>query len=113
MTSESGQEVKPAQLYQLWGEKKEAFFARVDEYGGWPLGMKYVSFYHSGPVSTPPGRECQFSNEYRRDGWWTTIFEADDYFRWKLSGAAIKAIQNEGWELAVRKLGGWGGGMPK
>lgn len=102
---------KPAYLYQLWGEKDEQFFARIDEYGGWPVGMRYVSFYHEGPVSTVPGRRCEFSNDYRRDGWWTTIHEADDYYRWKLSEKAIRAIRDEGWKAAVRRLGGIGGGM--
>jgi hypothetical protein len=103
---------KPAYLYQLWGEKNDAFFRRIDEYGGWPVGMRYVSFFHEGPVSQIPGRRCEFGNQYLRDGWWTTICEADDYYRWKLSAEALRKIQNEGWQKAVRVLGGWGGNMP-
>lgn len=98
------QVTKPSYLYHLWGEKIEQFYARIDEYGGWPVGKRYVSFYHEGPVSTIPGRRCEFSNEYRRDGWWTTIADTDAYYRWKLSPEAIKALRNEGWNLAVRQL---------
>lgn len=94
---------KPAKLYQLWGEKDEKFFARIDEYGGWPVGMKYVSFFHSGPDGP---RKCEFGNEYLRTGWWTTIAEADDYYLWKLSPQAKAALKLEGRKEAIRALGG-------
>lgn len=97
---------EPDHLYQLWGEKDEDFFARIDRYGGWPIGMKYVSFFHDGPVSTIPGRKCEFGNQYLRTGWWTTIAEADDYYRWKLSPKAITEIKLEGRKEAIRALGG-------
>lgn len=97
---------EPSKLYHLWGDKDHEFFARVDKYGGWPVGMKYVSFYHSGPAGP---RECEFGNEYLNTGWWTTVFEADDYYRWKLSDKAIAKIRAEERKAIIRQLGGFGG----
>lgn len=96
-------ESKPAKLYHLWGDKDEQFFARVDAYGGWPVGMKYVSFYHSGPGGP---RECEFGNTYLRTEWWTTVYQADDYYRWKLSPEAIAKIRDEERRKIIRSLGG-------
>lgn len=77
-------EAKPNYLYHLLMDKDDEFFARVDEYGGWPLGMKYVSFFHSGPAGP---RKCEFGNDYLRTGWWTTVYSADDYYWWKVSNS--------------------------
>lgn len=83
-------ETKVAQrLHHVWCEDDEKFFARIDQFGGWPVGMKYVSFAHSDE------RECEFGNHYLRTGWWTTIATADDYYRWKLSPEAMKKIEKE------------------
>jgi hypothetical protein len=75
-----------------WCMKDEDFLKRIDECGGWPVGFRFVSFYHQVESN---GRPCEFSNDYRRDGWWTTIATADDYYRWKLSPEAMKKIENE------------------
>lgn len=71
------------------GENEVEFFKRIDSLGGWPAGMRYVSFEHT------DARLCQFGNEYMNTGWWTTIFEADDFYRWKLSPKMIFKIQAE------------------
>lgn len=76
-------------LHHRWCEKDEIFFARIDEYGGWPLGHRYVSSAHS------EERECIFGNEYLNTGWWTTLFEVDDYYWWKISEARKAKIENE------------------
>lgn len=75
-----------------WCMSLADFFKRIDECGGWPVGMRYVSFYHQVESN---GRPCEFSNDERRDGWWTTVAEADQYYRWKLSPEAMEKIERE------------------
>lgn len=82
-------EKKVPRLVHIWCEPDAKFFARIDEFGGWPVGMNYVSFAHSSE------RECEFGNQYLRTGWWTTVATADDYYRWKLSPEAMNAIEKE------------------
>jgi hypothetical protein len=78
-----------SELHHVWCEPQHKFFQRIDECGGWPVGMKYVSFAHSDK------RECQFGNEYLRTGWWTTIADSDEYFLWKLSDEAKRKLKAE------------------
>lgn len=85
-------ELREKKLTHDWCMKIEDFFKRVDECGGWPVGIQYVSFSHQVEIN---GRQCIFSNDYRRDGWWTTIAEADDYYRWKLSPDAMNKIETQ------------------
>lgn len=82
-------ETKAARLHHVWCEPLAKFLARIDEFGGWPVGKKYVSFAHNDE------RECEFGNDYLRTGWWTTICDSDEYYRWKLSPQAIIAIKRE------------------
>jgi hypothetical protein len=70
----------------------EALFALIDASGGWPVGFKYVSFYHDGPTGD---RYCKFTNVSLHTGWWTTICSADDYYYWKLSAGKKAAIAKE------------------
>ena len=90
MTTNSEEKLK--YLYHLLSDEDEEFFARVDEYGGWPLGMKYVSFFHSGPVGP---RKCEFGNDYLRTGWWTTVYSSDDYYWWKISETRKLAFRKQ------------------
>jgi hypothetical protein len=85
-------------LHHKWCESNEEFFTRIDKFGGWPLGKKYIQFYHG------DDRDCKFSNEYVRDGWWTTVASSDDYYRWKLSPEAISKIKSEAKEELIREL---------
>jgi len=73
-------------LHYAWGMNDEKLFALIDQLGGWPVGYKYVGFEHTDE------REAGFSNNPNNTGWWTTIFEADDYYLWKLSPKAIERI---------------------
>ena len=83
--------MKIEDLYQLWMESDDDFFKRVDECGGWPIGMKYVTLQHT----VESKRSCYFGNEYRRDEWNTTFKTADDYYLWKLSEEAKDKIRTE------------------
>lgn len=80
-------DMKTEKLNHKWCETNERFFERIDACGGWPVGMRYVSFEHA------TERLCEFGNEYLNTGWWTTVASADDYYLWKLSDAAIKKLK--------------------
>lgn len=71
-----------------------AFFAMVDEHGGWPVGYGYVGFRHSDE------REAGFCDSAANDGWWTVVASADDYHLWKLSPKALQRVVEE----VVRKV---------
>ena len=85
-------------LHHVWCEPIETFFQRIDECGGWPVGNKYVSFYHS------TDRECTFGNINLRTGWWTTIATADEYYFWKLSDEYRAKIREEQKQVLIRQL---------
>ena len=76
-------------LSHKWCETNEQFFQRIDDFGGWPVGMKYVSFEHD------TERLCKFGNNYLNTGWWTTVACSDDYYLWKLSDDARKKLRFE------------------
>lgn len=73
-------------LRHTWGMKDEAFFAMIDATGGWPAGFRYVGFEHTDE------RNAGFCNSPHNDGWWTVLFDADDYYLWKLSPDALQRI---------------------
>ena len=81
--------LKITELYHVWPESNDSFFQRIDAFGGWPVGNKYVSFAHSDK------RECKFGNDYLRTGWWTTVADSDEYYLWKLSADAKKKLKAE------------------
>jgi len=95
-----GDSVKMTQekIHHVWMETKEAFFERIDAFGGWPIGKKFVSFFHNDK------RECMFGNEYQRNEWYTTIADQDDYFLWKLSDSAKGRLRQEIKEGLISKL---------
>ena len=88
------------------GFSDAAFFELIDKCGGWPIGYKYVGFEHT------DARKAGFSNSPFNTGYWTTLFNVDDYYMWKLSPAAMnriamaiknrvaQTIQNDGFNLA-------------
>jgi hypothetical protein len=85
-------------LHHKWCESNEEFFTRIDKFGGWPIGQKYIQFYHGND------RHCTFSNEYVRSEWWTTICSSDNYYRWKLSPEAILKIKTEAKQELIQEL---------
>ena len=85
-------------LHHQWCEPIQDFFERIDYFGGWPVGNKFVSFEHS------ETRKCIFGNEYLNTGWWTTICNSDDYYYWKLSDKKIKEIEDNAINVIIRKL---------
>lgn len=80
---------KLTKLHHKYGEKKEEFFQRIDEFGGWPVGKRYVGFEHS------EQRFADFTDEYVSGGWWSTICAADDYYYWKVSQEFKNRIRKE------------------
>ena len=68
------------------GYSDAAFFELIDKCGGWPVGYKYVGFEHTDE------RKAGFSNSPFNTGYWTTLFNVDDYYMWKLSPAALNRI---------------------
>ena len=64
----------------------DKFFQGIDDTGGWPVGYRYVGFQHSDQ------RAAGFTNSGQNDGWWTVIADADDYYLWKLSPAALQRV---------------------
>ena len=90
-------------LHHIWCEPLEAFFARIDKFGGWPVEKRFVGFVHT------KERKAGFTDEPIRHGWWTTICSSDEYYRWKLSPEAIAKIHREERRRIIRKLGGMGG----
>jgi len=79
-------------VYDNLSDKPQDFFERVEKAGGWPIGYKYASFYHS--VSNN-GRDVMFGNERLREPYWTTRYDADDYYWWKISGAKKAVIASK------------------
>lgn len=69
-----------------WSGNDAEFFARIDETGGWPVGYQFVGFEHSDE------RAAGFCNSPANSGWWTVIANADDYYLWKLSPAALQSV---------------------
>lgn len=63
-----------------------AFFIRIDELGGWPVGYAFAGFEHTDE------RAAGFTNSHMNDGWWTVVASADDYYLWKLSPAALQRV---------------------
>ncbi|MBV6512548.1 MAG: hypothetical protein FMNOHCHN_02056 [Ignavibacteriaceae bacterium] len=68
------------------------FFEEIDKTGGWPVGFKFVSFYHG---DKDEERVCKFGNLYLREPWWTTICDSDEYYFWKLSDSKKKELVNK------------------
>lgn len=69
-----------------WSGDDAAFFAQIDDTGGWPVGYKFVGFEHTAE------RAAGFTNSPHNDGWWTIVASADDYYLWKLSPEALQRI---------------------
>lgn len=83
------------------GMKSVDFMAAIDTTGGWPVGYKYVSFYHAAEYS---GRYCKFTNDGRNSGWWTVVCTADDYHWYKLSEAKKADIFKESRRQLIQQL---------
>jgi hypothetical protein len=83
------------------GMKKDDFLEAIDVTGGWPVGYKYVSFYHAAEYS---GRYCKFTNDGTNSGWWTVVCNEDDYHWWKLSGSKKEEVFNEARRQLIRQL---------
>ena len=92
--------VRP-ELVHPWGAPEEKFLQMIDDTGGWPVGYTHVSFFHDGPFGN---RYCQFTTYPLNTGWWTTVCDADDYYRWKLSPKALKKIEGEARRKIIRSL---------
>ncbi len=75
-------------LYHTSGDSLDTFFSRVDKFGGWPLAANFVGFHHSDE------RECSFVKENISNGWFTVMYDKDDYYIWKLSIRAKENIRN-------------------
>lgn len=69
--------------------KKEDFIEDIDSTGGWPVGFKYVSFYHSIEYKD---RYCKFGNRDLREPYWTTVISSDDYYWYKMSEEAKSKV---------------------
>ena len=83
------------------GMKVEDFMAAIDKTGGWPVGYKYVQFYHAVENS---GRTCIFTNNEVNTGWWSTVCMADDYYWWKLSDAKKAEVLKDARRQLIRQL---------
>lgn len=95
--------LRPKHLYHLgMSDKQEDFFKRIDDYGGWPLGAKWVGYRHGMEQYRP----CTFTDHEVRDEWYTSIYCADDYYEWKLSPERIQKIRDEARREIIRSLGG-------
>ena len=77
------------------------FMAAIDKTGGWPVGYRYVQFFHAAEYS---GRTCVFTNNGTNTGWWTTVCTADDYYWWKLSDAKKAEVVKEARRQLIRQL---------
>lgn len=86
------EEIERNHLIHIAGQSLVSFLEEIDLTGGWPLGMHYVSFYHSVDHS---GRECKFGNRELREPYWTTVASSDDYYWWKLSENKKKEVTEE------------------
>ena len=69
-----------------WAGDDAKFFQSIDEHGGWPAGYQFVGFEHTDE------RAAGFCNSRQNTGWWTVIADADDYYLWKLSPAALQRV---------------------
>ena len=56
-------DMKTEKLNHKWCETNDRFFERIDACGGWPVGMRYVSFEHD--LSSIMRYLCEFM--YARD----------------------------------------------
>ena len=96
------EDIKRAELVHKYpGMKDEEFFAEIDRTGGWPVGYRFVQFFHSSEYS---GRVCIFTNNGINTGWWTTVASADDYYWWKLSSAKKAEVVEEARRQLIRQL---------
>jgi hypothetical protein len=77
------------------------FMAAIDATGGWPIGYKYVQFYHAADWS---GRVCIFNNLGQNTEWWTTVCTSDDYYWFKLSDAKKTVEANKSKRDMIQKL---------
>jgi hypothetical protein len=77
------------------------FLKQIDATGGWPIGYKFVSFFHADP---PDDRFCKFGNTYLRLPFWTTVLSADDYYWWKLSGERKFIVYAEARKQLIKQL---------
>ncbi len=84
-----------------YSDRGDDFFKRLDGAGGWPASYKYASFYHSISMSN---RTVEFGNEYMRTGWWTTRYESDDYYWWKISESKKQEIRKKFGKELVSKI---------
>ena len=78
---------------------REDVFQMIDDLGGWPLRAKSFVLRHQ------DNRACYFSEITSvRDGWNTSLYTSDDYYRWKLSPAALNEIKNEGKREVINSI---------
>jgi len=78
------QDMQRDTLVHRFGSTRAEFCQQIDNTGGWPVGFKYVSFFHA---VEPSGRVCIFGNRELHEPYWTTVLSSDDYYWWKLSDA--------------------------
>ena len=85
------------------GMKDADFMMLIDATGGWPVGYKYVQFYHSAEYA---GRTCVFTNIGANTGYYTTVCSADDYYWWKLSDEKKKDVVKEAKRQLITQING-------
>jgi hypothetical protein len=73
-------------VHDLMSFEEADFYVAIDASGGWPLGYRYVGFEHT------ETRAAGFTNSPHNSGYWTVVADADDYYLWKLSPAALQRI---------------------
>lgn len=83
------------------GMPDEDFMRAIDATGGWPVGWRYVQFYHAEGYED---RVCMFNNSGRNTGWWTTVCTADDYYWWKLSDEKKAEVVKQARQAIIDKL---------
>jgi len=93
--------VRKELIHKSPGYKDEKFIEDIDATGGWPVGFKFVSFYHSLEYE---GRYCKFGNRYLREPFWTTVISADDYYWAKMSDEAKKKVTNAARKQLINQL---------
>jgi len=87
---------RPALIHASSSMTDAEFFDAIDATGGWPVGYRYVQFYHA---MDNAGRTCRFTNDSTNTGWWTTICTRDQYLwsrisdSYKLHVAATVRVQ--------------------
>lgn len=77
------------------------FFEEIDKTGGWPVGYKYVLFYHG---MKDEGRVCKFDNSGYNTEWWTKVCNSDDYYWWKLSDSKKKELINKAKQELINSI---------